>query len=88
MKQMRIWVREKSAVRFALALSTKLLLNRMSAGIIARALHANIRFEQADLSARDFNRLFREILRMKKKHPGLTLVDVKSKDGDSVKIRL
>ena len=81
-------MKEPKKCRIYLVLPTRLALNRLSARLLWRALHASGKMEGCRLGEEDLNRLFREVLRIKRKYRGMELVDVRCVDGTVVKLRL
>lgn len=85
---MRIYIREPKKFGIYLVLPTRLALNRLSARLLWKALHASGKMEGWLPGEEDLNRLFREVLRIKRKYRGMELVDVRCVDGTVVKLRL
>ncbi len=82
---MRIIVKESEGKNIRLLLPTGMVLNRLTAGLISKAL---VERAKMDLSTGQMMRLMRELKRFKRKHPDWVLVEVQSSDGDYVKIKL
>ncbi len=85
---MRIYIKEKSGRVIWLALPTRLILNKIVAGILVKALRTKVDLEKFNISAEDIGTIFKALLKTKKNFPGLELVDITSAEGDVVKIRL
>lgn len=85
---MRIYVKQKGRIGFWIALPTRLLCNSVANGAIGRKILSRIDFSKGPLSKNDVEQLCREVVRMKKKHPRLVLVDVATKDGERILVRL
>lgn len=85
---MRIIVRSKRNKDVDLRLPTRMIFNSFTgtigAGIVNKYIHTN---NGVKLKAGDLRRLMREINRIKKKYPGLNLVEAEA-DGEVVKITL
>lgn len=89
---MRIYVRAPEGPNFWLAFPTGMLLNPLTAKIVEKVLREKTG-EKAALvcsivNQRNLSSLFRELRRIKRKYPGMELVEVESKDGTRVKIKL
>lgn len=83
---MRVYVRSKETkIPIWFAFPTGWLLNRVGAAIVAHGLKES---NQVTLEKDKILRLFKEIKRLKKKYPRMELVDVKTTEGERVKVRL
>lgn len=71
-----------------LVFPTRLLVNRFTASIGAEVINENSGSGDMEINAKDLQKLFNEINRIKRKYPKLVLVDVESANGDIVKITL
>jgi len=67
---------------------TRLLLNKLTARIAANAINSNSETNNLKLSAKDLEKIFAEINRIKRKYPKLELVNVESASGETVVISL
>lgn len=85
---MRIYIKGENGHAFRLALPTKMLLNRLTAGIIAKSLRSKVDLEKINISPKDINRICTELIKMKRKYPRLELVDILTHEGEIVKIWL
>ncbi|MCI8553677.1 MAG: hypothetical protein HFJ80_01870 [Clostridiales bacterium] len=86
---MRIHIQTETGKRLCLLFPTRLMLNRLTAAVAAGILRR--RREKAaapDISSRELRHLFRTLRRMKRRHPGLPLVEVWSTGCLVVSIRL
>lgn len=84
---MKIWINEKGGIKLWLAFPTCWLANKTVAKIVIKALEGRTG-PQPVVTKEQMERLTAEIRRMKRKHPRLILVDVRSSNGDIVKIKL
>jgi len=85
---MRIFINEKKGARLWLALPTGLMLNKFTTKLVLKGIRSRKGLENIYISDESLNKMFAEIKRMKKKYPGMEIVDVHTKDGDVVKIKL
>jgi hypothetical protein len=85
---MRIYVREQEGKKINIAIPTGMVLNRLTAFAAKKCIAKYDKSDNVNISAADINRLFYEIKKFKRKHPGLPLVEVESKNGDRVYIKL
>ncbi len=85
---MRIYVRENKGRKIRLAIPTSMVFNRLTAGAARKCIAKHDQSDNVNISAGDINKLFFELKRFKKKHPDLPLVEVESKDGTRVCIKL
>ena len=83
---MRIWIHSPGNRTIRLALPTRLLLNHFTILIGAAVFRAQL--ANSGISAGDLRKFVRELHRMRKKHPGLMLVEVEQSQGQSIRIRL
>jgi len=85
---MKIYIREKNGRKLYIPVPTRLIANRLSARIAATAIQKSLKLDMPLLPAQDINRLFQELIRMKKKYHNFELVYVESAEGDVVSIKL
>lgn len=85
---MRICVREHEGKKINIAIPTGMVLNRLTAGIAKKYVEKHSYPDNADIRSADINRLFHEIKKFRRKYPELPLVEVESKDGTRVYIKL
>lgn len=83
---MRIFIHSPGNRTIRLALPTRLLFNNVTALIGASMFRTQL--ANSGIKAADLRKLVRELHRMRKKHPGLMLVEVEQSGGDTVRIRL
>ncbi len=81
---MVIHVHQKNGPKLFIPLPTGLIFNGITAGIAARATPKT----DTPMNAAQLRRLFAAVRHYKQKHPDWVLVDVRSADGDRVKITL
>lgn len=84
---MRIYVKAKGAPPFWIGLPTRFVCRSLLTGRLSRLFQRRFLKEMTP-AGEDMKHLCAEFLRMKQKYPHLVLVDVRSKDGEHVKIRL
>lgn len=80
---MRIRIRE-GGFRLRLPIPNRLAFSGLSARVFARAA----RERGVELTAAQILTLFQAIRRYRKAHPGFPLVEVRTKDGGAVEIKL
>lgn len=85
---MRILINQKRGVKLYLALPTRLLAGKLGKRIVRQAVNSALKNRTGTVKEEALNRLIDEILRQKKKHKRLELLEVHAKDGTTVKIRL
>lgn len=85
---MRIFVQEHGEKPIRLIFPTGMIFNRLTALIGSKVIKEHAGEELSALTSAQLNRLFREIRRIKRKHPKFELVNVESNDGDMVRIIL
>ncbi|MBN7772991.1 hypothetical protein [Clostridium aminobutyricum] len=85
---MRIYIRDKNGRRLYIPVPTRLIANRISAHMVSFAIQKALKLEANPLGAADINRLFSELIRMKRKYRNFELVNVESAEGDLVIIKL
>ncbi len=81
---MVIRIRSQDGPNLTIPLPTGLVFNGITAEIAARATRSTV----APMNAAQLRRLFAAIRHYKKKHPDWVLVEVRSADGDYVKITM
>ncbi|WP_138294966.1 MULTISPECIES: hypothetical protein [unclassified Clostridium] len=84
---MRVYVKSPGSITLYLALPTRLVVNRVTLGILQRALG---RADQpgVKISPEQAKRLLAVVRQAKKRYPRLELVDINTAQGEIVKIRL
>ncbi|MGI5896973.1 MAG: hypothetical protein ACOX6U_08455 [Oscillospiraceae bacterium] len=85
---MQIYVKEKGRIGIWIGLPTRFICNLLVNGRIGRKILSHIDFSKIQLSKEGIERLCSELLRMKKKYPRLILVDVVTRDGERILVRL
>lgn len=85
---MRILIQSSGEKAIKITLPTRMLFNSLTASIGAKAIRRYVSTDDVKLSSADLRRLMKEINKIKKRFPGLLIVDVESSDGDIVKISL
>lgn len=80
---MKIRIRE-GGVRLRLPIPNRLAFSGLSARVFARAA----KDQGVELTAAQILTFFQAIRRYRKAHPGFTLVEVRTKDGGVVEIKL
>lgn len=85
---MKIIIKSPNERTIRLIFPTRLLFNSLTAKIGAAALKKYVPSDKFKIKPRDLHKLIKEINRIKRKYPGLVLVDVETSDGDIVKIKL
>ncbi len=78
---MKIIIKENGGKNIHLLFPTSMILNSITAGLIQKYTKLNITREQAVM-------LIKELKRYKREHKDWVLVEVKSSNGDYVKIKL
>lgn len=81
---MKVIVREREKTKLHLTLPTGLVMNGFSAQIAPLV----IRKSGYDCSAEQVRALFRAIRQYKRAHPDWRLVDIQTKDGDTIIVEL
>lgn len=84
---MRVYVKSPGSITIYLALPTCLVINRATLGILQRALGRKDR-PGVKISPEQAQRLLSVVRQVKKRYPHLELVDVKTAQGEIIKIRL
>lgn len=85
---MRIYVREQEGKKINIAIPTGMVLNRLTAGVVKKCIARYDKSDNVNINSSDINILFKEIKKFKRKHPKMPLVEVESKNGDRVHIKL
>ncbi|MGI6166949.1 MAG: hypothetical protein ACOYIA_02270 [Eubacteriales bacterium] len=88
---MKISVKEKSEREITVFFPSTLIFNPLVAAFTAGIINKYLREKGAldcNITAKQLRQLCRIIMRYKQKHPGWNLVEVHSKNGDDVIIRL
>ncbi len=83
---MRIRIQESGGHRYRLTLPTRLVVNAVTATVCAKVFRD--RDPVKGIDGRELRRWARELHRVRKKHPGLLLVDIESANGETVQIEL
>ena len=83
---MRIKIKENGGHGLGLALPTSLIISRLGVRWLERQAREHGGTDLPKISGKTLRRLRREIRRMRRVHREWCLVDVKSADGDTVKI--
>jgi len=81
---MKIVVKETGGKGIRMWLPWGLVCNRLTAPAIARRLQE----KGLNLTAKQLRMLFRQLRRYKAGHPGWKLVEIESRDGETVEISL
>jgi len=89
---MRIYVREQEKTKVNIVIPTAILFNRLTAYVAKKYIENhdvsyNVNFK-GNMSTSDINKLFYELKKFKRRYPGLPLVEVETKDGIRVLIKL
>ena len=84
---MRIIIRKQAKLVFGLILPTRLFVNRISV-LIAQKIMEERAGTDCPISGRDLQKLRKILINTKKYYPKMYLIELRSKDGDEVKIRL
>ncbi|GEM_PF-5377311 len=85
---MRVIINVKHGIKLYLFLPSRLLFNKPVLRSILKSAKLPCKLDGTAFREEDIIRLRDEILRMKKKHRRLELVDVRTRDGTVVKVRL
>ncbi len=95
---MRIYVysaakEDERSHRFSLRLPNKLVFSRLVANIAAKSANKKDKDEEIEekkstVTSAQMRMLFKELRKVSHEYKGLVLVDVRSADGDIVKIKL
>lgn len=85
---MRILINQKHGVKLYLALPTSLLASRLGKHIVRQAVSSAFKKRTIKIEEETLVRFIDEIIRQKKKHRRLELLEVHAKDGTTVKFRL
>ena len=85
---MQIYIKEKGRIGIWIGLPTRFVCNSLVSGRIGQKILSRIDFSKVQLSKEGIERLCSEFLRTQKKYPRLILVDVVTKDGERIWVRL
>lgn len=85
---MRITIKSPNEKTIRIILPTRLLFNSLTARIGAGVVNKYVPSDKLKLKSRDLQKFMKEVNRIKRKYPGLLLVDLESSKGETVQIKL
>lgn len=85
---MRVYVKQTGHIAIRLAFPTRMLINRLTAGVALKAIQKGNHITVPLLSQNDLRRLIQTVFCAKRSLRGLPLISVESANGTTVRICL